>query len=150
MVPFVDDLVDNASIGMLDRETQPQQLQTHPRDFVDQARNVHEPPAAKNVQVTEFARQHAEFMLVFPRKNCAEKFVLWIRSAKILERIEIAPRQPIPCQLQVGIHSSPNSRHHRKRQVELEAMGQNSALYQLRASARVRVIEMGRERNHYE
>src|SRR5688572_8176493 len=95
MVPLVDDLVEHARVGMLRGETQAEQLQTHPGDFLDQERDVGEPPAAENVQVAKFSREDAKLVLVFPGENRAEEFVLRIGGAKVLKSGQVAQADAI-------------------------------------------------------
>src|SRR5690348_14282693 len=75
MLPFVNDLIQYARIRMLRSKTQPEQFHSHPRDFLHQRRNIREPPAAEDVQVAEFARQHAKFVLIFSRQYRHREFV---------------------------------------------------------------------------
>src|SRR5438477_6020151 len=63
--PLIDQLVQNARVRMLRRDAQPDQLQPHPRHLLDDIRHISKPPAAEDMQVAEFARQHTKLMLIF-------------------------------------------------------------------------------------
>ena len=64
MVPFVNELIAHARVGMLRRDTQPDQLQPQARHLLDHVRHIGEPPATEDVQVPEFAGQHTETVLI--------------------------------------------------------------------------------------
>src|SRR5712692_4132653 len=67
--PFVNELVEHAGVGVLRREAQTDEFQPHPGDLLDEQRNVVEPPAAEEVEVAEFAGQHAKVLLVLARQS---------------------------------------------------------------------------------
>src|SRR5215203_5192983 len=78
MLPFIDNLIQNSGIRVLSGEAKPKKFQTHPRDFIDQHRDICKPPAAKDMQVPEFSSEHTQLMLIFTRKDCAKEFVRWM------------------------------------------------------------------------
>ena len=75
---------------MLQRDAEADQFQAHACHFIDDFRHVGEPPATEDVQVAEFSREDAEFVLVFAGENGGEEFVFRILRAKILNRKEMA------------------------------------------------------------
>src|ERR1051325_7320270 len=84
VVPLVNDLIEHARVGVLWRHAEADEFQAHASHFVDHLWNVREPPAAEDVEVAEFSRENAEFMLIFARENRYQEFVFRISGAKIL------------------------------------------------------------------
>src|SRR5437016_5639582 len=64
VVPFVDDLLEHAGIGMLRNKTCSQHLDAFAGNLLDNRRIVKETPATELHQVAELPRVHAKFVLV--------------------------------------------------------------------------------------
>jgi len=59
VLPLVNDLIKNPRVRVLGSKAQAKQLESETADFFNQVRNIHEPPATENMQVTELAREDA-------------------------------------------------------------------------------------------
>ncbi len=84
--PFVDDLLENAGIGMLRNKTGAEHFDSFARDLLDDGGIVHEPPATEREQVVKLARVNAELMLIFAAEDADKKTIVWKIAAKIFER----------------------------------------------------------------
>ena len=91
--PLVDELVENASVGVLRSHAEPQHLDTRACDLLDDAWVVIEPPAAKDVQVAELARQHDRFVVVLAGQDGQQEPVVRICAAEMADAVEIG--QPL-------------------------------------------------------
>src|SRR5689334_23048946 len=85
MVPFVEDLVQNACIRMLHRKAASEQLEAHPGDLFDQNGNIHKPPTTKYMEVAELPSENAKFVLVLAGQDRAEKLITRMRGAQVLQ-----------------------------------------------------------------
>ena len=69
VVPFVDDLLEDARVRMLRDEAGSEQFDALASDFFDDRRIVEEPPAAERHQLIEFAGVDGEFVLIFAAED---------------------------------------------------------------------------------
>jgi len=108
MRPLVNDLFQDPGVGMLRGEAQAEQFQAHAGDLLDQARVVQEPPAAKEMEIAEFAGQHTQLVLVLPGQNRDRELVVRKGGAQVLQSLQFAPPHSIAGQLQPGIDRPPD------------------------------------------
>jgi hypothetical protein len=69
VLPLVDDLFQDARVGMLRNKAGSQEFDTLSGDFFDDGGIVQEPPAAERHEVIEFARVDGEFVLIFAAED---------------------------------------------------------------------------------
>ena len=73
MRPFVEQLVQDAGVGVLGYKAGAEEFEAFGCYFPDDAGVVQEPPAAKGVYVGKFSARDAEFVLVFAREEGDEE-----------------------------------------------------------------------------
>ena len=133
MLPFINDLIEDARVGVLGRKAQAEQFDPQPGDLLDQVRHIGEPPAAENVQITKLARQHAQLVLVFARQRRDHELILWKTGAQILHHGQVAQARAVAGQFKLRVNRAPHARHQRERKAMLAAMRQHRFLNQLGA-----------------
>ena len=131
MLPFVNELIENACVGMLRSEAEAEQLDAHASDFVRQVRNIVEPPAAEDVEVAEFSSEDAKLVLIFAGKNSDEEFVLGEFGAEGLDELKIALAHGIASKFDLRIGGAPHTGHECEREPVVPAVWQDGLFDEL-------------------
>gem|GEM_PF-6467355 len=87
--PFVDELFEDAGIGVLRDERVAEEFETEVGDFFDEAWIVHKPPTSENFEIGEFPGDNAEVLGVFAREGCDDKCDFGVIAAKGFEAVEV-------------------------------------------------------------
>ena len=111
MGPFIEHLIENPRVRMLWNETPSQQFEPFPRDFLDYAGIVHEPPAPERHQVGEFSGDHTDFVLILTAQQRHEKTVVRVFQAEVFDAGEIGPAYAVTRQTQMGIQQFLDADH---------------------------------------
>jgi len=85
VAPLVDDLLENASVGMLRDEAGSEHFDPLPRNLFDNGRIVQEPPAPEGHEVIEFTGIHAQFVLILATKYTYQEAVAGEIPAKTFQ-----------------------------------------------------------------
>src|SRR5262249_33585510 len=126
--PFVDDLLQNARVGMLRNEAGAQHLNALARNFLDDGSVVHEPPAPEGQQVAELSRKYAEFVLIFAAQHADEKTVGGKITAEVLDGPHVRASDSVSGKADARIDLFANTDHQGKRKRGFPAGGKNGLL----------------------
>ena len=128
--PFVDDLLEDAGVGMLGNEAGAQHFDAFAGDFFNDGRVVHEPPAAKGHEVVEFSSEDAKLVLIFAAENANEKTIRGKFAAKSFESDEIRAANGVSRETDAGIDLFAYANHERKWKIEFATGGENGVAQQ--------------------
>ena len=128
IAPFVDDLLENAGVGMLRDETRPEHFDSLTSDLFDDRWIVHEPPAAERHEVAEFSSQDAKLMLIFAAENTDEKTVGRKIATEIFQAAQVRPANAVAAKAKPWIDLFADTNHQRKRQAQFATGRQDGFL----------------------
>lgn len=128
--PFVDDLLEDAGVGMLRDEAGAEHFDALARDFFNDRGVVHEPPAAEGHEVVEFSGEDAEFVLIFAAENASEKTVRGKITAEIFESDKVSAADGVARKSDAGVHLFADADHERERKFQFVAGRKDSVAEQ--------------------
>ena len=76
ILPFINQLLQNAGVRMLRDKGGSQHFKALLSDLFHNRRIIEKPPASEGHQVTEFSRTDAKFMLVFAAENTYQESIV--------------------------------------------------------------------------
>src|SRR5512144_1986580 len=132
--PFVNNLFQNARVGMLRNKACAQHFQPFPRHLFHNRWIVQEPPAAEGKQVSKFPGDNAEFVLILPAQQADQETIFRKLESDILNGTQIGASDAVAGKTQCRIDEAANSDHQRHWQVEFTARGQDGFAEELRSN----------------
>ncbi len=97
MPPFIDQLFEDAGVGMLRDELGAQKLEALFGHLGDDGGIVQKPPAAERHQVAEFSGCNAKLVLVFSREKTGQKAYVRIFKTYPLDRTHVSTANTVAC-----------------------------------------------------
>ena len=87
--PLIDDLFEDARVGMLGDEAGSEQLDAFASDLFDDGWIVQEPPAPEGHQVIELSRIHAQLVLILAAQHADQEAVVRVTGTKVLQGTQV-------------------------------------------------------------
>ena len=123
--PFINQLLEDAGVGMLGNETCPEHFDALTSNLFHNRRIVHEPPAAERHEVVELSGVHAQLVLVLAAQHADQKTIVRVVAANILQRTQVGASDCISRQTNSRIDLTPHSDHQRQWNIEFATRRQH-------------------------
>ena len=125
VAPLVNDLFEDAGVGVLGDEGGAQHFYAFPGDLFDDGRVIEEPPAAEGHELCELAGVDAEFVLVFAAEQTDEEPVIREFEAESFDGAEIGFAYAIAREFEGRVNEIADADHDRQGDVEFAAGGED-------------------------